>query len=111
MDAKIETRRLDRRLSPDTIAELVAAYRTGTSTNQLCRRYSISKGGILKLLAEHGVTIRYQSMTADQIDDAVQLYVDDGLSIRKIAEKLGKSKGSIWKALHERGIKMRPARR
>jgi transposase-like protein len=108
-NAKIQTRRLDRRLSPDTIAELVAAYHSGSSTNQLCWRYGISKGGMLKVLADHDVTMRYQPMTDDEITEAVRLYVNDELSIRSTAERLGKSKGSVWKSLRERGIQMRAA--
>ena len=42
---KIQGRRLDRRLSRTTIAELGSAYCNGVSTNRLCRRYGISKGG------------------------------------------------------------------
>jgi predicted HTH domain antitoxin len=106
---KIQPRRLDRRLSLSTIAELAAAYRTGTSTNQLCRRYNISKGALLKILADRGVAMRYQPMTAEEIDYAVRLYVVDELSIRAIADKLGKSKGSVGKVLHKRGVTMRPA--
>lgn len=106
---KIQTHRLDRRLSSEKITELVAAYQAGTSTNELCQRYEVSKGGVLKLLAGHGVAMRQQPMTQDEIDEAVWLYVTDGLSIRTIAQRLGKSKGSVWKALHERGVPMRPA--
>lgn len=106
---KVQPRRLDRRLSPETVAELVATYRSGASTNMLCQRYEISKGGILKVLRDHGVIMRQQSMTPDEIDQAVQLYTTDKLSIRTIASKLGKSKGSVWKALHERHVVMRPA--
>ncbi|CAN5667437.1 hypothetical protein BH09ACT8_BH09ACT8_15530 [soil metagenome] len=102
-------RRLHRRLSADTIAELVASYQSGESTNSLCRRFCISKGGVLKLLADHDVVMRQQSMTSYEIDRAVQLYVDDELSIRAIGKQLGKSKGSVWKALHDRGVPMRPA--
>lgn len=108
-DDKIQARRLDRRLSSETITELVAAYRAGVSTNELCRQYEVSKGGVLKLLADHGVAMRQQPMTHDQIDRAVRFYVDDELSIRTIAARLGKSKGSVWKALHERDVPMRPA--
>jgi transposase-like protein len=108
-DSSVQIRKLDRRLSPDTIAELVDAYRTGTSTNQLCRRYDVSKGGILKLLAEHNVPMRYQPMTEDEINQAVRLYVDKELSTHAVAATLRKSKGSVWKALHERGITMRPS--
>jgi hypothetical protein len=95
------------RPSPSLSLAIVA----GTSTNQLCRCYGISKGGVLKLLADHGIAMRYQSMADEVIDQAVQLYVDEELSIRAIADKLGKSKGSVWKALHERGVMIRPARR
>ncbi|WP_418001557.1 hypothetical protein ACNO8X_14565 [Mycobacterium sp. PDNC021] len=74
-NAKIQTRKLDRRLSSDTVAELVAAYQSGVSTNQLCEQYSISKGGVLKLLADHGVAMRQQPMTDAEINQAVHLYV------------------------------------
>lgn len=53
--------------------------------------------------------MRYQPMTEREIDQAITLYVEEGLSIRAIAHQLGKSKGSVWKALHERGIMMRAA--
>lgn len=102
-------RRLQRRLSSDTVAELTDAYRSGESTNSLCRRFTISKGGVLKLLADHGITMRQQPMTSAEVDRAVRLYVTDGLSIRTIAQQLGKSKGSVWKALHDRDVPMRPA--
>ncbi|UGT61405.1 hypothetical protein [Nocardia asteroides] len=57
--SSVQPRRLDRRLSAATIAELVAAYRAGTSTGQLCEIHQLSKGGLLKILAEHGVEMRY----------------------------------------------------
>jgi transposase-like protein len=105
----VTERRLSRRFTPETIAELVAAYQAGESTNSLCRRFGISKGGVLGLLADHGVAMRQQPMTPAEIDRAVQLYVDNRLSIRTIAQHLGKSKGSVWKALHDRDVPMRPA--
>jgi biotin operon repressor len=55
--------------------------------------------------------MRYQSMTDEEINQAVALYRDHSLSIRAIADKLGKSNGSVWKVLQERGVKMRPATR
>jgi transposase len=55
--------------------------------------------------------MRYQPLTDDEIDQAVRLYVDDGVSIRAVAEKLGKSKGSVWKVLRQHGIRMRPPTR
>ncbi|MGV9738457.1 hypothetical protein [Nocardia farcinica] len=75
----VSPRRLDRRLSAATIAEVVDAYRCGASTNQLCERYGLSKGGLLKILGEHGVEMRNQPMTEDEIDWAVELTQRDSL--------------------------------
>lgn len=50
--------RVDRRLSAETIAELVQAYRDGEGTPTLRRRYGLSQGSVLKLLREHSVTMR-----------------------------------------------------
>ncbi|MER7449390.1 helix-turn-helix domain-containing protein [Nocardia beijingensis] len=106
----VQPRRLDRRLSQATIAQLVDAYRGGTSTNQLCERYGLSKGGLLKILGEHGEQMRNQPMTEDEIDWGVRLY-GEGQSLNAVARKLGKAKGSIYKALQGRGVQMRSATR
>ncbi|WP_280258477.1 helix-turn-helix domain-containing protein [Nocardia wallacei] len=106
----MKPRRLDRRLSAETIAELIDAYRGGTSTSKLCEIHQLSKGGLLKILAEHGVKMRYQPMTTEEIDWAVRLY-GDGQSLNAVARIISKSKGSVWNALHTRGIAMRPSTR
>ncbi|MGW5316450.1 helix-turn-helix domain-containing protein [Nocardia thailandica] len=104
----VQPRRLNRRLSAATVAEVVEGYREGSSTNQLCERFGLSKGGLLKILQEHGVQMRNQPMTEEEIDWAVRLY-GDGRSLNAVARTLGKAKGSIWKALNARDIAMRPS--
>ena len=52
-----QAQRVDRRLSPETIAELVQAYRDGASTTELRRRYELSPGSVIKLLHEHSVAM------------------------------------------------------
>ncbi|WP_231857966.1 helix-turn-helix domain-containing protein [Nocardia farcinica] len=99
----VRPRRLDRRLSATTIAELVQGYRGGASTNRLCEQYGLSKGGLLKILQEHGVKMRYQPMTDEETDWAVRLY-GEGQSLNAVARQLGKSKGRVWKALRSSGI-------
>lgn len=98
------------RFTQDTIAEIVAGYREGASTNQLCKQHGISKGSLLKILDEHGVQTRFQPMTKDEINQAARLY-EAGDSLKTIAEKLGKGKGSVWTALRGRGVEMRPSTR
>ncbi|MGQ4615182.1 helix-turn-helix domain-containing protein [Nocardia sp. R7R-8] len=102
----VKPRRLDRRLSAAIIAEVVEGYRSGASTNALCEQYELSKGGLLSILREHGVEMRNQPMTEEEIDWAVKLYTE-GQSLNAIARKLGKAKGSVWKALRNRRVEMR----
>ncbi|BAD56908.1 hypothetical protein [Nocardia farcinica] len=106
----VRPRRLDRRLSDTTIASIVQGYRGGASTNRLCEQYGLSKGGLLKILREHGVEMRYQPMTEDEIDWAVELYIE-GQSLNTVARQLGKAKGSVRKALMAEGVEMRPGTR
>ncbi|RBO83089.1 helix-turn-helix domain-containing protein [Nocardia puris] len=102
--------RIARRLSPDTITAIVAAYQAGSTTPELCQRYGLSKGSLLKLLSDNGVTMRRQPLTNDQITQAVQLYTD-GNSLRTIARQLGSSFSTIREALIAHGVTMRPARK
>lgn len=102
----MKPRRLDRRLSAATIAEVVEGYQEGSSTNQLCERHGLSKGGLLKILQEHGVQMRNQPMTEEEIDSAVRLY-SEGKSLSAVARQLGKAKGSIYQALQGRGVPRR----
>ncbi|MFD4401123.1 helix-turn-helix domain-containing protein [Nocardia sp. NPDC058499] len=73
-------------------------------------QYDLSKGSLMKILQDHGIETRFQSMTTDEIDQAVDLY-RAGDSIKTIAAKLGKAKGSVWKALTGSGVEMRPSTR
>ncbi len=53
-----QQQRVDRRLSAETIAELVQAYRDGVGTPQLRRRHGLSQGSVIKILHGHGVVMR-----------------------------------------------------
>ncbi|WP_245671589.1 hypothetical protein [Nocardia amamiensis] len=49
-------------------------------------------------------------MTEDEIDWAVRLY-GEGQSLNAVARRIGKAKGSVWKALRERRVEMRASTR
>ncbi|WP_433578570.1 helix-turn-helix domain-containing protein [Nocardia brasiliensis] len=102
----LRPRRLDRRLSADTIAELVDAYEAGAPTPELCARYGLSKGGILKLLREAGVKMRKQPLSEAQIRQAARLYAE-GYSLRAVAAELGSSFSTVREALLAQGVTMR----
>jgi hypothetical protein len=69
----VKPHRLNRRLSAEMTAELVDAYKSGIGTPELCKSYELSKGGLLKILREHGVQMRCQPMSEDEINRAVRL--------------------------------------
>ncbi|MBF6231299.1 hypothetical protein [Nocardia farcinica] len=51
----IRPRHLDQRFAPETLAEIAASYECGSSTNQLCKQYDLSKGSLMKILQDHGI--------------------------------------------------------
>ncbi|MBH0781876.1 helix-turn-helix domain-containing protein [Nocardia bovistercoris] len=103
------TFKVTRRLSADTIAELVEAYRRGTSTLELQKRYHLGKGTVLKLLADQGVPMRQQQhLTESQIDKAVEQY-QAGDSLATVAKQVGSTATTVRRVLNERGVAMRPS--
>ncbi|WP_278265267.1 hypothetical protein [Nocardia sp. AG03] len=57
-------------------------------TTLLCERYGLSRGGLLKILQEHGVQMRNQPMTEAEIEWAVRLY-SEGQSLNAVARSVG----------------------
>jgi flagellar biosynthesis/type III secretory pathway chaperone len=100
---------IERRLHPDTLVELVDAYRQGTSTLELCKRYNLGKGTVLKILAEHDVPMRQQQhLSAAQVERAVEQY-QAGDSLATIAKQLGSTATTVRRMLQARGVVMRAA--
>jgi len=68
--------------------------------------YGISKASVLKLLADAGVPMRRQPLTAAQVTEAVDLY-QAGLSLAKVSELLTLPHESVRRALIDAGVRMR----
>lgn len=99
--------RLKRRLNPHVIHQIVEEYNAGATTPDLCRKFQLSKGGMLGLLRENGAVMRRQKLTAEQGVEAVHLYAQ-GLAIAPIADQLGTSYSNVRTCLIEAGIERRP---
>jgi len=98
--------KLDQRLDDQIRAEIVNRYRSGESSSAIGAAYGLNKNSVIKVLRDAGVPIRRQSLTVEQIDDAVRLY-EAGKSLAKIGTKLGVDHGTVWRALQKRGVPMR----
>jgi len=100
--------KLEQRLDPETVAQLVADYEAGVPTTQLTSRYHLGKSSVLRLLAEAGVAMRKRPMTPEQVDEAVALY-EGGLAYRQVAAQLRLDRTTVWHALKAHGVVFRPA--
>jgi len=98
-----------RRLGPEVVAQLVADYQAGRTTGELVTQYRISHGSVVRLLHQHDVVMRNQGLSAEQIEQAAQLY-RDGLSVAAIGKIFEIDGTTAWTALKKSGVQMRPGR-
>lgn len=54
-----------------------------------------------------GVTMRHQGLNDEQVDRAVELYVEERLTLKQVGAKLRAYAGTVRLALLRRGVKMR----
>jgi DNA-directed RNA polymerase specialized sigma24 family protein len=97
---------VQRRLTPDQQTELLERYLSGERAYQLAQDFEIHRTTVAKLLADNGVR-RPRSLTKDETTDSIKLY-QQGWSCHRIAEQLGRNDGTIWLALKNAGVKLRP---
>ncbi|UIN31315.1 hypothetical protein [Microbacterium binotii] len=76
------------------------------TTPSLCVEYTLSKGGLLKLLRDEGVQLRCQPLNEDQVREAAALY-KRGKSIAAIATHFEVSYNGVRQAFIRSGIERR----
>lgn len=93
---------------------LVDGYvRRGLSADALAGELGCSSQKVRDDLRRHGLTLRPTAQSAPGLDaigeDGLRsLYVEEGLTLVEIAERVGCSPGAVGKRLHRAGVKMRP---
>jgi uncharacterized protein (DUF433 family) len=95
-----------RRLGKVKVGQLVADYQSGKSTTELMATYSLSKSAVLRVLESHGIALRRQPLTEQQVADAISLY-ESGWSLSAIVAKHGLARESVRRALVAAGVTMR----
>ena len=88
---------------------IIECYRDGASQWETAERFGLSQAGVGKILERHGVRARLR-LTEEEKNQAVSLYVDDILSSRQIAKRLGVDFTAICSLLKKRGIERRSRR-
>ncbi len=72
----------------------------------LVKQFDLSKGAVLRILDEAGVIRRQRRATAEQLNEAVELYAQ-GWSLVRLSQHLGFGQSTVWLWLKERGVVMR----
>jgi hypothetical protein len=91
-----------------TIAGLVDDYRSGSSVGEVRGKHRFSKGGLLEILADHGVKMRRQPLTEDEIHWMVKLYAERQ-SLNAIADSWARPSEAYGKPCGTPGAQMRPS--
>jgi hypothetical protein len=110
-DPLVASLAVQRRLVPDEVAELVAAYRRGVSVDALAASFRVNRTTVLGHVRRHGVPKRdRRALQGDEVDRAAQLYAG-GQSADWVAAQLGVAASTVRRALKDAGMTLRPAGR
>lgn len=97
----------NRKLSPDEVAELVAAYQQGAAVTALSQRFGVHRQTVDQHLARAGVAKRSQvKMTPSRVARAKELY-EQGWSARQIGVELDVCASTVSNKLKRAGVQMR----
>jgi hypothetical protein len=66
--------RSKRFLTADDVTDIVDRYESGETTQEIGKRYGISKTRVADVLCEQGVAIRRQGLNHEQVDEAATQY-------------------------------------
>ena len=106
-----EPRAVARRLGSSSIAALIEAYESGSTTAKLAEQYGISRTAVRDLLHARGVALRRpRGLGSKDIAEAARLY-DTGWLLRETAEKFDVSQENVRRRLVELGVVMRNGHR
>jgi len=70
------------------------------------KTYALGKGTVLSILANQGVQMRGQGIPEGQLDEAIRLYIG-GLSLKRVADRLGCSAETVRQTLLAAGVPLR----
>lgn len=106
---KQRSRRNQRRLPPDQLADLLVKYTEGTSVVALAEEYGVHRTTVMSHLERAGIPRRpcTRSMTDHDVAKAAAKYAS-GLSLIVVAEPFGVSARTIAREFRRAGVPIRP---
>jgi transposase-like protein len=93
-------------LTEAQLQDLLASYTGGSTIVELAAQFDISRTTVSKHLRQHGVSIRLKGLGDKEIALAIDLY-RSGLSVARVAERVGCAPNTFRAELLAAGVKMR----
>jgi transposase-like protein len=95
-----------RRLDPEGIARLVAAYEAGGRVKRLATEFGIHRDTVHNILKREGV-LRQPGIQPEDLPEAIRLY-HDGWSLARLAAEYDVSPSTVTNTLRRIGVAIRP---
>jgi lambda repressor-like predicted transcriptional regulator len=90
------------------ITELIKEYERRVPIKDLAHRFGIHRLTVGAHIRRHGVELRREGLTREDIPVAASLY-GQGWSLTKLGVKFGVDSTTVWRALRAAGVAMRPS--
>ena len=94
-----------KRLDPEGVAELVAAYTASGRVTKLAAQFGIHRDTVHNILKRQGV-LRPRGIQPDDMPEAIRLY-EAGCSMTQVAAEFNVSPTTINRALRKAGVPIR----
>lgn len=96
-------------LGADGVEALLARYQSGVSAHSIAQDLGISAAGVTRLVRKHGLEVHDPLPSDEIVKQAGELYAS-GLSLQRVADRVGVPKSTVRKVLIATGVPMRLAK-
>lgn len=104
------SRQAQRRLKPNEIDELLAAYLAGDLVREIAARHRVSRTTVIGYVTRRGLPRRSEhGWTTSELSRAAALYAD-GSSLATVGAHFGIDASTVAKRLRRAGVPIRPRR-
>jgi transcriptional regulator of aromatic amino acid metabolism len=93
-------------MTAEDVTDIVDRYESRETTQEIGKRYGISKTRVATHLREQGITIRRQGLNSEQVNEAGNLYAV-GKSLTWLGVRYGVSHTTVAAALRRQGVQLR----
>ncbi len=99
-------------ISQATKDAIIKLYKSGIGIKPIKNQLSASQRTIYRTLNEAGIPIRERGYPGGNIkpdikDEIERLYLEENISTREIADRLGVNAANVWSILNKRGVRIR----